>query len=576
MNAVDTPQTRCRAGFARCDVTPPVGIYHRTWGAASHERATGVHRPLLADVLWLEPLAGGHAQGQFIVALDHCILDKAEVDRMTAAVCRASGVAPAQVQVTTSHTHAAGLMLRSRAAFPGGDLIGPYLDSVAERLAELASGAMRDARPATILYGRGRCDLAAHRDAWDERTGQFVCGLNPTGPADDAVLVARIVADGGGALANVVNYACHPTTLAWGNTLISPDYVGALRETVERHSEVPCLFLQGASGDLGPREGFVGDTAVADRNGRQLAFAALAALESLPPPGTRYVYQGPTVSGAVIGTWRHEPLAQQVRESQAHWQCRQWTLDLPYRADLPAAEEMRKQQARWQAEEARAREEGNLAAARDCRARVEQATRWLTRLGELPPGVAFPLPITLWQLGGATWLFVPGEHYQFLQTSLRARFPGRPIVVVTLTGGWLPGYLPTAATYGKGIYQESIALVAPRLWWRRSHGGSGVKRSKLRDERATGVDRVQSPFAWQERGARRADTFYAGGKASKKASWFKCFEWQWPRPSRVSKSRRVRRRRRRIKTLASGAGLINVRIDGTRVSLPLKTCGSPE
>jgi hypothetical protein len=461
MNPVDTPQTRCRAGTARGDITPPVGIYHRMWGAATHERATGVHRPLLADVLWLEPLADGPARGQFLIALDHCILEKAEVDRMSAAICRSTGVAPAQVQVTTSHTHAAGLMLRSRAGFPGGDLIAPYLDSVAERLAELAPGAMRRARPATILYGRGRCDLAAHRDAWDERTGQFVCGLNPAGPADDTVLVARLVADGGGTLADVVNYACHPTTLAWDNTLISPDYVGALREAVERHSGAPCLFLQGASGDLGPRDGFVGDPAVADRNGRQLAFAALAALESLPPPGTHHVYQGPTVSGAVIGVWRHEPVEQRVCESQARWRCQQWSLDLPYRADLPAAGEVRKQQASWQAEEARAREQGDPAAARDCRARVEQATRWLARLGEVPPGAAFRLPITLWRLGDAAWLFVPGEHYQFLQTSLRERFPRRPIIVVTLTGGWLPGYVPTAATYGKGIYQESIALVAP-------------------------------------------------------------------------------------------------------------------
>jgi hypothetical protein len=461
MNPIETPQTRCRAGTARADITPPVGIYHRAWGAATHDRANGVHRPLLADVLWMEPLAGGHAQGQFLVMLDHCILEKAEVERMTSAICRASGAVPAQVQLTVSHTHAAGLMLRGRTPYPGGELIGPYLDSFADRLVELAPRAMRDARPATILYGWGRCNLAAHRDAWDERAGQFVCGLDPAGPADDTVLVARIVADGGGVVADVVNYACHPTTLAWDNTAISPDYVGALRETVERHSGTPCLFLQGASGDLGPREGFVGDPAVADRNGRQLAFAALAALESLPPPGTRYAYQGPTISGAVIGTWQHEPLAHGVRESQAHWHCRQWTLDLPYRADLPAAEEVRRQQAHWQVEEARARAEGNLVSARDCRARVERMTRLLARLGEIPPGEAFPLKITLWRLGDAVWLFVPGEHYQALQTSLRERFAGRPIVVVTLTGDSVPGYVPTAATYGKGIYQESIALVAP-------------------------------------------------------------------------------------------------------------------
>lgn len=43
MPHIDTPQSICRAGVARRDITPPVGIYHRTWGAATHERATGVH-----------------------------------------------------------------------------------------------------------------------------------------------------------------------------------------------------------------------------------------------------------------------------------------------------------------------------------------------------------------------------------------------------------------------------------------------------------------------------------------------------------------------------------------------------
>src|SRR4051812_37167032 len=55
MKHVDTPQTRCQAGVSRGDITPPVGIYHRMWGAAMHDRATGVHRPLLATLLWLQP-----------------------------------------------------------------------------------------------------------------------------------------------------------------------------------------------------------------------------------------------------------------------------------------------------------------------------------------------------------------------------------------------------------------------------------------------------------------------------------------------------------------------------------------
>jgi hypothetical protein len=109
-------------------------------------------------------------------------------------------------------------------------------------------------------------------------------------------------------LASIVNYACHPTTLAWENTLISPDYIGAMRELVERDTGAPCLFLQGASGELGPREGFVGDTAVADRNGRELGYAALSALTALPAAGTTFVYAGPVVSGATLGSWKHQSI----------------------------------------------------------------------------------------------------------------------------------------------------------------------------------------------------------------------------------------------------------------------------
>src|SRR5262249_1955318 len=103
----------------------------------------------------------------------------------------------------------------------------------------------------------------------------------------------------------------------------------------------------------------------------------------------------------------------------------------------------------------------NAARARDCHAMVERMTRWLSRIAVLPPGRSFPLPVTLWQTGDALWLAVEGEHYQLLQQSLRGRFPGVPLGVATLANGSRPPYLPTADTYGKGIYQESIAVLAP-------------------------------------------------------------------------------------------------------------------
>src|SRR5207245_816075 len=121
---------------------------------------------------------------------------------------------------------------------------------------------------------------------------------------------------------------------------------GAMCETVERATGAPCVFLQGASGDLGPREGYVGDPAVADRNGRQLGHAALAALEGLPPAGTRFVYTGPVVSGATLGTWAHQPLDVASLQAHAVWRMQRWTVDLLYRPDRPTLEQARSEQAR--------------------------------------------------------------------------------------------------------------------------------------------------------------------------------------------------------------------------------------
>ena len=461
MNCIKTPQSRCRAAVARCDITPPVGIYHRMWGAAMHDRATGVHRPLEATVLWLEPESASADESRIIVSLDHCILDTAELVNIRNSIAKSTGVRFENILITVSHTHGSGWMSRTRSSLPGGELIGPYLDDLAVRLADLARDAQPRVEAATIVYGTGRCSLAAQRDYLDTETGQYVCGFNPTGPADDTLLVARIANPAGNTLAILVNYACHPTTLAWDNTLLSPDWVGAMREVVESSEGGYCLFLQGASGDLGPREGYVGDTAVADRNGRQVGFAVLSTLTTLAPVGTEYRYAGPVLSGCTIGTWKHQSLSQHDLSSQTTWHWEHLTVDLPYRHDLPSIEQTTIEREHWLAEESIARKSGDEAHLRICRAQIEQRSRQLTRLNALAPGRCWPLPVEIAILGDALWIFVPGELYQVFQLTLRTRFAPRPVVVCTLTNDWQPGYIPPASTYGYGIYQEIIAATSP-------------------------------------------------------------------------------------------------------------------
>lgn len=424
------------------------------WGAAKHERATGIHRPLRATVAIFEPLSGDGRQ--ILLALDHCLLGAAEHRQLVERMAKVSGQAVDDILVVFSHTHGAGLMGLDRVSNPGGDLIPGYLDSIADTAGILVWQAFEQWQPATIVYGQGRCALAANRDFWDG--AQYICGYNPGAPADDTVLVAKITSDSGELLATLVNYACHPTTLAWENTLISPDYIGAMRELVERETGgVPCLFLQGASGELGPREGFVGDPAVADRNGRELGYAALSALESLPKPGTQFVYQGAIISGATLGAWKHEPLV----TDKSGWRRERWQEPLPYRPNQPTLEETDRELATLQAQETEARQAGDEARAADLRALVERKNRFRYRLLQLPAGDTYPWRVTAWKMGDAWWIGVQGESYNILQTELRRRFPNHAIVVASIADDWGPSYLPPREAYGTGVYPETIAAVAP-------------------------------------------------------------------------------------------------------------------
>lgn len=193
---VPAPTSRCRLGFARSDITPPVGIYHRCWGAATHDRATGVHRPVYGDILALAPMqadAGGTtAETRLQILLDIGWLRRPELEPLREAVASAAGLARGQVLITCNHSHSVAHPTLDRVGEPGGELIVPYLEALREKMTEGARAALAGLRPVTITYGSGRCDLAVNRDFWDEASGKFVCGYNPGAPADDTVMVAAV------------------------------------------------------------------------------------------------------------------------------------------------------------------------------------------------------------------------------------------------------------------------------------------------------------------------------------------------------------------------------------------------
>lgn len=456
---IPSPTSHVRLGHARVDITPPVGIYHRLWGAARHDRATGVHRPLCGDVMVLMP-ADGLPPPLIRAQLDLCGLVKTQHEGLTRALSEAGGVPEDRVILTYSHTHSSGWFVPDRFGFPGGELILPYLQTLRSKLQEACRRATAGVREVNITYAAGRCDMAANRDGYDDALGGYVCGFNPDAPADETVLVARVADLSGHALGTLVNYGCHPTTLAWENALISPDYVGAMREEVERATGAPCVFLQGACGDLGPKEGFVGDVAVADRNGRQLAFAALSALASMGPPGTDLAYQGPVISGATLGAWARVPFTEERLRQVSRFSGGVYSVDLPLKP-RPDRVSLQSELDQWEARQRAADAAGDALAARDCGARAERARRWLARLADLPDGRTCPVQFSVHRLGDAAWVTCGGEPYSVLQAELRRRFPGLVLLFSPLASGLQVAYLLPVDRYGKGLYQEEPSPLAP-------------------------------------------------------------------------------------------------------------------
>jgi hypothetical protein len=421
---VRDPSVRCLLGAARADITPPVGIYHRSWGAAEHDRAEGIHRPLTATALALR--SSSEVPPLVLLSLDLGWWQSREDEwGLRGAVCEALGVGPERVVLALSHTHSGPAITRALADAPGGELIGPYLDRMCSAVSEAALAAVAAAQPGVLAWTTGRSDLAAHRDLPDG--DRYLCGFDPDGEADDTLVVGRATADDGRVLATVVNYACHPTTLAWANRLISPDWVGAMREVVEAATGgAPCLFLMGASGELGPRDGLTGDVEVADRNGRRLGHAALAAVEKLLPPGTELAQAEVVESGAPLAPW--EP---RVRDVATSLEAERLTLTVPLRSDLPDPASV----------------EAELAASTEP-FQIERLRRRARVLRSVRPEIE----LFVWRLGEATLLAQPAEAYSLLQRELRAR-SNRLLVVASLANGVSVGYLPPRELYGLDLYQ---------------------------------------------------------------------------------------------------------------------------
>jgi hypothetical protein len=345
------------------------------------------------------------------------------------------GIKEDQLQLHLTHTHAGPNTACDVAHLEGGELLAPYHQFAVESIISACKEAKDKAVAATITWAYGKCDLAVNREL---PCGVVdIVGFNPGVAADDTLTVGRVSDASGKIIATVVNYACHPTTLAWQNTDVSPDFIGAAREMVQQKTGAPMLFLQGASGDLAPRDGYVGDHEIADKNGRILGFASLAVLEKMIPSGKAMRFKRRVESGALLGEWEDYAF-----DSSSFTDAVRLDIDVPLQ-DLPTFEELEE---RWKDIDAGARET-RLARARKL------------RTGYVLENQRAKHPVWIWAWGDAIIVGQPGEAYSYFQMELRRRHPDRVIFVLNCTNG--PGYvyIPTPDAYDRYRYQSWQTLL---------------------------------------------------------------------------------------------------------------------
>jgi hypothetical protein len=150
---------------------------------------------------------------------------------------------------------------------------------VADKLVGVVVAANHALRPvhAYGMVGTGSININRRFRGSGNDDGPPAVGLNFQEFADHQLPVIRVDDAQGNPYAVLVNFQAHGTVLAYENEVVSPDWIGSMRNTVE--ASLPgstCLYFQGAAGNQGPIEGYSGDLELAHRLGTILGHEATA------------------------------------------------------------------------------------------------------------------------------------------------------------------------------------------------------------------------------------------------------------------------------------------------------------
>ena len=439
------------AGVARADISPPVGIAHLNWGSQTHVEAIGID----PAGMWATALVLSDGKQKFaIVDMDYHGITPELSDAIRIA-SEKTGIPAGHIRLNATHTHAGPnfqaekgpLKLDERKYLPA---IQSFRRTVAEKVAGVIFEANLKLRPAHAAAAKGLGTVNVNRRVRATANTPPAVGLNPEGFVDRELVGLRIDDAEGNPIAVVVNFQAHGTVLTFENKLISPDWVGMVRKTVERVMPgALCLYLQGAAGNQGPAEGGTGDISVAHRLGQRLGAQAAALALTIETVKRQPVFEGYTESTALAARQPWRVLG--PRSSELRFASR--TVAVPRRSYTP--EEIQ----RMESQVATAKQKVEQSAKADEWTRHQAEAQWrrfndlLTKWRQPPDPAPLEVQIQALRIGEMAIVAMPGEPFAEIGVQVKTNSPFPVTMFCGYSSGKGGGYMPIESEYALGGYE---------------------------------------------------------------------------------------------------------------------------
>ncbi len=243
-----------KAGFAAADITPRLGLQLAGYGPYRNRAANKILAPLCARAL---AVTDGKRRA-ILVNVELCGTPRPLAIKIRDAVAARTGCRPAEVFVTSTHTHS-GPSTGGMLGWGEADAI--YCETLPARIADAAEKACAAQKTVTWRYAEVPCEgIAINRETdrggwmFDPIGVRLAPKWRPARPQDTDPTLRVLAAYAGKKLVGLLHhFGCHAVLGSEQTFDVHGDFVGLASAQIERaFPGATAIFLPGAMGDINP------------------------------------------------------------------------------------------------------------------------------------------------------------------------------------------------------------------------------------------------------------------------------------------------------------------------------------